>query len=738
MTYLSIYFSKLCSIFDNIRFITEQQIYFTHFLLICKDIYCKILNIMGFNKKIPTIKLYKYPKLKLPLPSLLYFVTLNVYLELIFHGYHFILLSVNTLRALFFAALLSLVPAFIVSLLPELAAKITATIFTLLITAYYLACFLYYSVFKNHLSLAGTVRYANQAADNSDTVWQNVLRHPVMMLLIIVPSGALIFVLWRYILLNREPLINSFILLAALVVLYPSSIIFMGAVSKSHFSAYNVYKTLPSIDLAVEKLGVMEAFTADLRLAIFPNNNFELSFAETGGTTAAPTTEAMITDIAEDMNKTEETTVTTTEKPIDTSPQVMDIDFDKISEEAGGGVASLCDYFKSLTPTNKNEYTGLFEGMNVVWITAEGFSGYLFETDKFPTLKMMSEKGFHFTNYYQPIWYGSTLGGEYANLLGSPTRNGGYLSMYQASNNKAGMYFSLANNLNKLGYHSYGFHNNDYDYYDRNISHPLLGYEWIANGSGLEPQYSEYGNVLWPQSDQVMIEDTFDKYTKDEPFNLYYLTVSGHVNYNFAGNAMAARHKAEVDKMNYDETTKAYIACQIELELAVEDIVTRLKKKGLYENTVIIIAGDHVPYNDLNVLDSLAREGLDKKFELYKSSLIIFSGAMEKSVRVDKVCSSIDILPTVLNLMGVEYDSRLIIGQDILSDSPGFVIYPDMSFMTDDFCYYAPWNETFDKRGNDREVDEATVSYWNNYAANKMIAANGIIDYDFYRYISEE
>ena len=693
---------------------------------------------MGFRKKIPTIKLYKYPKLKLPLPGLLYFITLNVYLELVFRGYHFGLMSFNTIRAFFYAALLALVPAFITSLLPELAAKITATVFTLFTTAYFLACFLYHSVFQNHLSLVGTVKYADQAADNSDTVWQNVVRHPAMIFLIIVPSGALIFVLWRYLLFNRERLINSFVLLAALVVLYPSSVLMMKATSKSHFSAYNVYKTLPSIDLAVEKLGVMEALTADVRMAVFPSGNSELMFAESSETTAAPTTEEVITGIAEDMMSTSETSETTTEKQIDTSPQVMDIDFDKIAESAGGGVASLCDYFKSLTPTNKNEYTGMFKGMNVIWITAEGFSGYLFETDKFPTLKMMSEKGFRFTNYYQPIWYGSTYGGEYANLLGSPTRNGGYLSMYQASFNKAGMYFSLANNLNKQGYHSYGFHNNDYDYYDRNISHPVLGYEWIANGSGLEPQYSEYGNVLWPQSDQVMIEDTFDKYTKEEPYHLYYLTVSGHVNYNYAGNAMSARHKAEVENLKYDETTKAYIACQIELELAVEEIITRLKKNGQYENTVIILAGDHVPYNDMNVLDSLAGRKLDTKFECYKSSLIIFSGAMEKSVKVDKVCSSIDILPTVLNLMGIEYDSRLIIGQDILSDSPGFVVYPDMSFMTDDFCYSATRGTTCDKKGNSLEVDEATVNYWNSYAANKMIAANGIVDYDFYKYISGE
>ena len=60
---------------------------------------------------------------------------------------------------------------------------------------------------------------------------------------------------------------------------------------------------------------------------------------------------------------------------------------------------------------------------------------------------------------------------------------------------------------------------------------------------------------------------------------------------------------------------------------------------------------------------------------------------MDEPVQVDKVCSSVDVIPTLLNLLGIEYDSRLYSGKDILSDSPGLVVFSNMGFMTD-YCIY--------------------------------------------------
>ena len=685
-----------------------------------------------------------------PLFYNLYFFVLLTYFEILFHGAHFKVFDKNTLRIVVFSLILSFIPSLICGLIGGTGGKITATVFSAGLMLLFIVQFIYHAVFRNFISLVGTLQYANQAADNRATVLTNIKAHPVLLLLFVIPTILGIFIIWKFLNIKRSPKMISLIQLLAFIVLYPTFIISMSAAKKETFSAYNVYKHYPSVDMAVEQLGVFETFFVDLRVGLTggSKNGAELTFSGLSNeqpSTADATTEhqtsvSTSTDAVLEMARRASTTDAEPEEEavvVDTSPNVLTLDFDRISQAGGDGVAGLSEYFKTLTPSKKNEYTGMFEGYNVIWITAEGFSGYLLKTGLFPTLSRMANEGFHFTNFYTPLWYGSTLGGEYANLTGNPPRNGGYLSMSYSGSNGNTMRFTLANLLNNRGYKSYGFHNNDATYYDRNISHPLLGYDWIANGTGLDAQTNEYGNVPWPQSDLVMIEDTFEKYSKKQPFDLYYLTVSGHVEYNFGGNAMAAKHKDLVEGLNYSEKTRAYIACQYELELAMSELISELKMNNLYENTVIILCGDHVPYNDMDCLSDLAGHSLNSDFKEYKSSLIIFSGGMKEPVTVSKPCSSLDILPTVLNLMGLPYDSRLITGQDILSDSPGLVFFADQSFITEDFIYNAANGQT-SHNGYNVEVDPETLDYWQNYVANKYIAANGITDYNYYSYIPED
>ena len=233
-----------------------------------------------------------------------------------------------------------------------------------------------------------------------------------------------------------------------------------------------------------------------------------------------------------------------------------------------------------------------------------------------------------------------------------------------------------------------------------------------------------------------MMEETFDKYTETQPFHLYYLTVSGHVPYGYgAANAMAEKNKAVVSDLNYVlDTTKAYLASQYETEKMLEYMMKRLEKKGLLDNTVIVLAGDHVPYDNMDVVDELAGENFENSLEAYRSRLVIWSASMEKPVRVDKVCSSIDILPTMLNLMGVDYDSRLIIGRDILSDSTGLVLFPDRSFITDAFEYNAVTDTLTSHTG--AEVSDDSFIAMQLYVADKFTAADNITESGYYTYVA--
>ncbi len=676
-----------------------------------------------------------------PFGTTVYFAGLILYFELLFHGYHFGLANTNTLRIILFSALLGGFISVVVNLFPKIVNHILTITATCLLSIIFIVQFLHYSVFQHYLAFFGMLQYTDQAADNFDTVWLNMKAHAIMMILYILPIILVSIFARRILNLQRRKWHQTLILLGSIVLLYMGSIFGMKLTASDTYSAYEIYRYYTSVDMAVEQLGVCETLVVDTRQGIAGKLGFEneLQFHMASSDKTSNTDTSFDNSGSENRNKndeagTEELIEESTEEVIDTSPNIMDIDFEAIAEESdNASIASLCEYFDTLSPTRKNEYTGMFEGYNVIEITAEGFSGYALGSGLFPTLSMMAEEGFVFENYYSPLWYGSTLGGEYANLMGSMPKNGGYLSLSHGASNGNTFLFSLGNQLKSIGYETYAFHNNSYTYYDRNLTHPALGYTWIANGSGLDAQVNEYGTTLWPQSDLVMVQDTFEAYTTKQPFHLYYLTVSGHVVYSFSGNAMSQKNQEVVADLDYSETTKAYLAAQYELELAMEELIQELKDNDLYDNTVIILAGDHVPYDNMEVLDDLAGYKLEDSFEAYESTLIIWSGAMEKPIKVDKVCSSIDILPTVSNLLGLEYDSRLIIGQDILSDSEGLVMFANRSFITDYYSYDTSTGTLNSFDGS--EISDDELSKMRAYIANKYTAADAITDYDFYKYI---
>lgn len=693
----------------------------------------------------------KIQKKKINLRSLFsslefYFVALFVYLELLFHLVRFGLRADYLSYKLLFAVFYGIIMGTVISAFPKLAAKILTFVFTIVLVVYFMVQIVFSGVFGTYLSVSGSINVAGQALDFTDVIAKELKEEWWIILLLILPVILLSVVLRKYICFDRHRLFMYFALLGMAVLTFIVIMIKMQLGRKAVYSAHEVYSDYTSVDMAVEKLGITESLFLDSKLGIkemFGINHNDVTFLsedyqddEDYALKEDVTSEEETKDASEDDKTTASKVTEEEEEIIDTSPNILDIDFDELMAKAPNeNIRAMHEYISQTKPTNKNEYTGMFEGYNLIFVVAEGFSGLVIDEQRTPMLYKMKYEGFCFDNYYTPLWYGSTLGGEYADLTGLMPKSGGYLSMAKSGANKNDMMFTLSRQLLKKGYKVTGYHNNYYDYYDRNISHPNLGYDWIGVGNGYEPEYSESGVMLWPQSDERMIETTFDEYAGDEPFHTYYLTVSGHVMYNFGGNAMAKRHKDLVDELDYSETTKAYIACQYELELAMEKLVSMLEDKGIADNTLIVLTADHVPYDNKEVEDELAGRTLDNTFEWYENTLIIWSASMEKPVYVSKCCSSLDILPTVSNLMGLDYDSRMLVGQDILSDSEGLVMFNDRSFITDRVSYNANTQEV--KSLDGKPIDEDYVAAKVTQVRNKFSMAENICNYNYYKYIDD-
>lgn len=353
----------------------------------------------------------------------------------------------------------------------------------------------------------------------------------------------------------------------------------------------------------------------------------------------------------------------------------MELDFTATSDLVGGStLENMHNYFSSKTASQQNEYTGMFKGKNLIQITAEAFSPYVISKELTPTLHKLTHEGFVFTNYYQPGWGQSTTGGEFAHMTGIiPTWVNGNLSFYASHQDY--MPFALGNQFRALGYTTVAYHNNSYTYYNRHLTHPNLGYDYYGQGNGLTLTVPG-----WPYSDLEMMELTAPAYIEDyvntgKPFHAYYMSVSGHANWGW-GNAMSAKNReaAMAAYPNASQPVQGYIAANLELEYALTYLLEQLEAAGIADDTVICMTADHYPYalvtDEVDYYQELSgKQDSELDISRYKNTWLLWSGSMESSVTVNTPCSAIDILPTVSNLFGLEFDSRLMSGHDVFAQN---------------------------------------------------------------------
>ena len=429
--------------------------------------------------------------------------------------------------------------------------------------------------------------------------------------------------------------------------------------------------------------------------------------------------------------------------PVVYGQSVSSIDF-AVLATAGGNCADIDAYVSSLTPSGKNAYTGSFAGKNLILICAEAFSGFLIDPELTPTLYRLSTKGINFNDYYQQSIAGTT-GGEYQLLFGLIPTSGGR-SIKEITQN--GTHTNIGALLNDKGYYGMAFHNSTYTFYDRHETHVKLGYSggYMGVGNGLEDLISS----KWPASDLELMQQTLPMYIDKQPFNVYYMTVSGHSVYTFGNNAMSRENKDAVDawcaekNLSYTEPVRAYIAANLELEKALAYLVKTLEEKGIADDTVICIAPDHFPYG----LDADASLGnMPYLSELYgypvttyeerdRSRAMIWCGALEdqEPIIVDTPTSSLDLLPTLCNLFGVEWDSRLYVGRDVLSDASPLVFFGNYDWKTD-LGYYNSSRNLFTPIDENASIPEDYAEQISSIVRNRMTFSKSVLSHDYYTHV---
>ena len=521
---------------------------------------------------------------------------------------------------------------------------------------------------------------------------------------------------------NRQYASISF---AAFFVCYLPMIVAINISKKdtNDYSPYYYYTYLQNdLDTSFRYYGILNTTRLDIKQLIFgaPEEVFD------GGNSSSPV-------LPGEKGKEGDN-----QKEIEYGYNVMNIDFDKAAKNAGSTQLKNMDkYFKTVQPTQKNQYTGMFKGKNLIFITLEGFSDKIIDPEFTPTLYKMSTEGFVFKNFYNSVWGGSTASGEYANMTGNFYTTANCL---KASGSKYEP-LVLGNQFKKIGYTTLAYHNNSYTYYGRNKSHPNFGYKWIATGNGLKLEYNG-----WPRSDKEMAEVTVKDYIGlDHPFHAYYMSVSGHANYTFSGNSMSSRHRKDLPESlrSKSEGVQAFNACQYEVELMLKALVDALDEAGELADTVFAMAADHYPYalsdGDLASLYGIPKDNIRNNFDLYRNGFILWSASMKEPVVVDKPCSTIDILPTLSNLFGLTYDSRILMGSDIMADGDHFALLKvnGWSWISTQGEYNAAEKKFTPGAGCTLSDEEKTeyVKAMNNVVRAKQTYSKQLLDKDYYRHI---
>ena len=626
----------------------------------------------------------------------LYILLSLIYMDLVFNLFAYDnYLKTSVINMTLFAVL----NAFIILILTSIFSKKVNKIITYVIYGFmwfwYSLYYIFYKVFITPFSIA-LFRQSDQTLKFGKNIIISILQNIHIVILFLIPL-ILLIVFKKKINYDKSKLKDIGAYICLFIISCSIYVLNIFVQKREVGGIYNLYFETNNVSLNIERLGVPAAIYLDVYRCIFGiNEKIEL------------------------VNLPQE----------DDDTELFEYDYNKtdINFDGGSGdIARINQFINNETGSKKNKYTGMFKGKNLVFVVAESFNEIAVRKDLTPTLYKLVHEGFDFENFYTSNNL-STIGGEFQALTGLYADNT-ILSSWRGG--KAYYPYGLGTVFKNLGYNTYAYHDNSAYYQDRNVYLKSQGFDnYKGCYNGLEKLIN---CEQWPQSDVEMINATVGDYiNSDKPFATYYMTVSGHFYYTYGGNAIANKNKDLVKDLDYPEEIKGYLATQMELDKALEILMSKLEEANKLDDTVIVLLADHYPYNlPIDYINMLSDYKRDTLIEANSNSLIIYNSKM-KSVKVDKVGMSIDVIPTVYNLFGIDYDSRLIMGKDILSTSEGIAIFKDKSWITNKGTYYASTSKFVPKVDT---VDEDYVATINSVVSNRLAISRMIVENDYYKYI---
>lgn len=385
---------------------------------------------------------------------------------------------------------------------------------------------------------------------------------------------------------------------------------------------------------------------------------------------------------------------------------------------------------------------GAAKGKNVIIIQMEAMQGFLVGRsvdgqEVTPNLNQLIDKSLYFDNYFTQIGQGNTSDAEFMTLNSLYPAPTGSNYVLRSDNT----YDSLPTVLAGSGYQgSYVFHANTADFWNRSKMYQAEGITTFFNDDNFFQNEETVGMGL---SDQSMFSQVIPQLQKlPQPYLSLVISLSGHYPYTIP----EAKQGLKISEGEYSTIFSDYLQAQHYADQALGEFISQLKAKGIWDNSVVVIYGDHYgtgwTNEDLTTFLGTSQElntyGLD---ELNKVPLVIHLPG-DQAASVKHISGGqMDLYPTLLNLLGIDNQNKFFFGQDLLNAQSGFSAFrvwaPDGSFATDQVFYLANLDGNFaDGTAYDRKTgqeigldgleDLYNQALWEIRASDLILQTNGL------------
>ena len=494
------------------------------------------------------------------------------------------------------------------------------------------------------------------------------------------------------------------------IALYAGSILIPGLQNNLQLvSNKELFMTASNPAIAVDQYGTFGFFFIDLKTYLFPVEIEEAEFTEV-------------------IERNEE--ITEYSRVIDDTAwkQIIASESDQTKKE-------IMTYLINQDITDKNDMTGLFKDKNVIFIMGESVNDIIAEYPKYyPNFAKMLEHSYYYENNYSPRNSCATLNNEFSGM----TSLYSIVNTCTASSYKGNVYpESLFNIYKKAGYATFSAHDYTEAYYPRPTVHRNMGSEDYYNVQRLGIKYSnEYRN--WADDDDFfakVLKIIDQKQTsKDTKFMAWLTTVSSHQPYTVDSN-QGNKYYNMTNGTNLPSDVRRFMSKLKIVDDALGVLMDGLEKRGILDDTVIVFYGDHYPYG-------ISKDNLNKALSYNTKSdmnaeqvpFLIYNPSIEGETKKEYT-SYINVLPTMANLSGLDYDPRYYVGQDLFSDDyQSIVVFADGSWKNEIAYYNASKNNI--KYYTDKQYTAEEIKNINNTVKAKISISNRIVKTNFFNEFS--